>query len=199
VLTLLLVLHTSPSFIALHHRLQQSASEWIFLAFKNHITDCILQVLAFFIFVFIFNDYSKWGKKLWHCAALHGTRVPFDTQKVTDLQRKGTCHLHECCLWSFLIFWMHIVHNVYHCGELGSQKHGMSPLPVNLLPNLSVGKSRRIRWVQSFIYYMLCSGNVQSLVKIVEWCRWNSSSLRLGHRDFNCCLRQQMWRLYTLH
>lgn len=81
VLTLLIVLHTSPSFVVLHHRFQQSASEWIFLAFKNHITDCILQVLAFFIFVLIINDYSKWGKKLWHCAALHGTRVPFDTHR----------------------------------------------------------------------------------------------------------------------
>jgi hypothetical protein len=74
VLTLFLVMHTSPSFIALHHRLQQSASECIFLAFKSCITDCILQILAFFIFVFIFNDYSKWGKKkLWHCTALHCT------------------------------------------------------------------------------------------------------------------------------
>jgi len=162
VLTLYLVMHTSPSFVALHHRLQQSASELIFSVFKNHIADCILQVLAFFIFMFILNDYSKWGKKLWHCTAQY--TCSFDTQKVTDLHRKGTCHLHDCCLWSFLIFWMHLVLNVYHCGELRSQKCGMSPLPVNLLQNMSVGKSRRIRWVQGLIFCMLCTGDVTSLL-----------------------------------
>lgn len=162
VLTLFLVMHTSPSFVALHHRLQQSASEWIFLAFKNHITDCILQVLAFFIFVFIFKDYSKWGKKLWHCTAQY-----------------------MCSLWhteGWLIFtgrfmspaWLLFVIISYFldapctCGELGYQKHGMSPLPVNLLQNMSLGKSRRIRWVQSLIIACFAVGMLRASWKLLN-------------------------------
>lgn len=38
----------------------------IFLAFENHISDCMAHVAEFFIFVFIFTDYREWRKTLWH-------------------------------------------------------------------------------------------------------------------------------------
>jgi hypothetical protein len=62
------------------------STSWTFLAFKNLITYCTLQVAGFFMFAFILNEYSKWRNNF--RMILRHTHVPLDAQKTTDLNRK---------------------------------------------------------------------------------------------------------------
>jgi len=47
------------------------------LSFKKCITNDPSQVAGFEIFVFIFNDYSEWRKKLWHCSRQYTIPLTF--------------------------------------------------------------------------------------------------------------------------
>jgi hypothetical protein len=64
-----------------------------FSAFKKRITICNSQAAGFSAFVFNFNNYIKWKKKI--MIQKRNTYVPLDIQKMPDLDRKCTCHLHS--------------------------------------------------------------------------------------------------------
>ena len=90
---------TFPSFIvpSSHtNNLPVNFVERKFLSFKSHITNHTSQAVGDSIFMFSCKDYSECG-----LGAIH---VPLDLQKMTDLYRKCTCHLHGHNMLTVLSF-----------------------------------------------------------------------------------------------